>query len=72
MFGDACKMGILLFLSLEDNRETALDSVGAGYAGSLPVENPAGSNRERDREIRYSETSGAGSYQSLWDVAIWY
>ncbi|RLA03139.1 MAG: hypothetical protein DRQ45_03510 [Gammaproteobacteria bacterium] len=43
MFGDACKMGILLFLSLEDNRETALDSVGAGYAGSLPVENPAGS-----------------------------
>ena len=42
MFGEACKGGILLFFSLEGNSATVSKSVGAGYAGSLPSEEPAG------------------------------
>ena len=42
MFGDACKGRILLFLGLQDNDTAGSDSKGAGYAGALSSEEPAG------------------------------
>jgi hypothetical protein len=52
MFGDACKGGILLFSCPPRQYNGRAHHSGAGYAGSIPSEEPAGYTGSRAQLLR--------------------